>query len=94
MVANVHIHKEQRAHLLPLTAIAPGAGEGKRFEVYRVDSENGKTVARRTPVTLEAVLDNRVAVRIGPGDSLKPGQRVVATGIHRLHDGEAVQVVE
>ena len=62
--------------------------------MYRANSENGKAVAQRIPVTLEAVLDNRVAVRIGPDDSLKPGDRVVATGIHRLHDGEALQVVE
>jgi RND family efflux transporter MFP subunit len=94
MVANVHIQKEQRAHLLPLTAIAPGAADAKAFEVYRIKSENGTTVAQRIAVALEAVLDNRVAVRIGPEQSLKPGDRVVATGIHRLHDGEAVQVVE
>jgi RND family efflux transporter MFP subunit len=94
MVANVHIRKEQRAHLLPLTAIAPGAGAGKLFQVYRANSENGKVLAQRIPVTLEAVLDNRVAIRIGPDDSLKPGDRVVATGIHRLHDGEELLVVE
>ena len=94
MVANVHIRKEQRAHLLPLTAIAPDSAGGKLFEVYRANFENGKTVAERIPVTLEAVLDNRVSVRIGADQSLKPGDRVVATGIHRLHDGEPLQVVE
>jgi multidrug efflux pump subunit AcrA (membrane-fusion protein) len=46
------------------------------------------------PVEFDAVLDNRVAVRDGGPDGLKPGDRVVATGIHRLHDGEAVLVVE
>ncbi len=95
MVANVHIRKDQRAHLLPLTAIAPAAGgPGKPFEVYRTTSLAGKDVAERIPVTLEAVLDNRVAVRVGPGDRLKPGDRVVAAGIHRLHDGETVRIVE
>ena len=94
MVANVHIHKEQRAHLLPLTAIAPGVTGGKLFEVYRANSENGKVIAQRVPVTLEAVLDNRVAIRIGRDESLRPGDRVVATGLHRLYDGEALLVVE
>ena len=94
MVASVHIRKEQRAHLLPLTAIAPGTTRAKPFEVYRATSENGKTLAQRIPVTLEAVVDNRVAVRVGPDEILKPGDSIIATGIHRLHDGEAVQVVE
>ena len=62
--------------------------------MYRTSTETGKGVAERIPVTLEAVLDNRVAVRIGADERLRPGDRVVATGIHRLHDGEAVQVVE
>ena len=62
--------------------------------MYRANSENGKVVAQRIPVTLEAVLDNRVAIRIGPDDSLKPGDQDVATGIHRLHDGEELLVVE
>jgi RND family efflux transporter MFP subunit len=94
MVANVHIRKEQRAHLLPLTAIAPATIGSNFFEVFRARSKNGKAVAERISVTLEAVLDNRVAIRLGPEQRLRPGDRVVATGIHRLHDGEAVQVVE
>jgi multidrug efflux pump subunit AcrA (membrane-fusion protein) len=77
-----------------LTSVAPGTEAGKPFDVYRVRSEKDKAIAERVPVTLEAVLDNRVAVRIGANESLKAGDRVVATGIHRLYDGQAVQVVE
>ena len=40
------------------------------------------------------MLDNRVAVRVGGPGGLAPGDRVVVAGIHRLHDGEPVLVVE
>lgn len=37
------------------------------------------------PVSPERV---RVAIRLNDGDGLKPGDRVVVTGTHRLHDGQ------
>jgi RND family efflux transporter MFP subunit len=93
MVANVHFRHEERARLLPLTSVGPGPTSNS-FVVYRVSDEGGRATARQVPVEFDAVLDNRVAVRDGGPDGLKPGDRVVATGIHRLHDGEAVLVVE
>jgi multidrug efflux pump subunit AcrA (membrane-fusion protein) len=45
-------------------------------------------------VSLDEVVDNRVAVRVGTDAALKIGDRVVAAGIHRLHEGEAVQIIE
>lgn len=93
MVATAHFRREARARLLPLTAIAPGATPGREFVAYKVVDEGGRPVARAVPVVLEDVLDNRVAVRLGDPDGLRDGDRVVATGIHRLHDGEAVAVV-
>jgi multidrug efflux pump subunit AcrA (membrane-fusion protein) len=45
-------------------------------------------------VSLDDVVDNRVAVRVGADSLLRAGDRIVATGIHRLHEGEAVQIVE
>jgi RND family efflux transporter MFP subunit len=94
MVANVHFRHEQRAFLLPLTAIAPGSAGNQRFEVYRVESREGKSIARLVNVSLDDVVDNRVAVRVGVDDPLKAGDRIIAAGIHRLHEGEAVQIVE
>ena len=42
------------------------------------------------------VLDNRLAVRLDPetADGLRPGDLAVATGVHRLRDGEVVKVAE
>ena len=94
MVANVHFRHEERAFLLPLTAIAPGSSGEKGFEVYRVEPSQGKSIAHLVNVSLDDVVDNRVAVRVGASNPLKAGDRIVATGIHRLHEGEAVQVVE
>jgi RND family efflux transporter MFP subunit len=94
MVANVHFRHEQRAHLLPLTAIAPGSAGDHGFEVYRVETHDGQSVARLAKVELEEVVDNRVTVRLGAGGPLRTGDRIVATGVHRLHDGELVNVVE
>ena len=86
--------RERRAFLLPLTAVA--AGEGRTIAVYRVSSEGGKSVARRVPVGFDDVIDNRLAVRLDPetADGLRPGDLVVATGVHRLRDGEVVKVAE
>ena len=94
MVATAHFRRERRAFLLPLTAVA--AGEGRTIAVYRVSSEGGKSVARRVPVGFDDVLDNRLAVRLDPetADGLRPGDLVVATGVHRLRDGEVVKVAE
>jgi multidrug efflux pump subunit AcrA (membrane-fusion protein) len=94
MVANVHFRREARAFMLPLTAIAPGSLDHRVFEVYRVESSEGKSIARLVQVSLDDVVDNRVAVRVGADNPLKKGDRIVATGIHRLHEGEAVQIVE
>ncbi len=94
MVATAHFRRERRAFLLPLTAVA--AGEGRTIAVYRVSSEGGKSVARRVPVGFDDVLDNRLAVRLDPetANGLRPGDLVVATGVHRLRDGEVVKVAE
>jgi RND family efflux transporter MFP subunit len=93
MVATVVFRKEERAYLLPLTAVAQG-DSGQELVVYRVDDEGGKSIVRRVPMAFSDVLDNKVAVRLGESAGLKPGDRVVATGIHRLRDGQAVRIVE
>jgi len=93
MVASVHFRQDRKANLLPLTSVAPGDAK-QPYVVYRVVEEAGRLLARQVPVQLEGILDNRVAIRIDPLIGLARGDRVVVTGIHRLHDGEVVQVVE
>jgi multidrug efflux pump subunit AcrA (membrane-fusion protein) len=93
MVATVVFRKEARASLLPLTAVARGTSNGLLI-VYRVEDEGGRSVIRKVPMTFDDVLDNKVAVHLGDVGGLRPGDQVVATGIHRLRDGQTVRVVE
>ncbi|WZO97759.1 efflux RND transporter periplasmic adaptor subunit [Isosphaeraceae bacterium EP7] len=94
MMATVAFRREVNAHLLPLTAIVPRI-TGSGYDVYRVIEEDGRDVVRATPVEFEDVLNNRIAVRLdGQAGALRDGDRVVATGTHRLYDGQAVQVAE
>ena len=93
MVATVVFRKEARAYLLPLTSVAH-ATSGPSLMVYRVVDEGGKSVVRQVPVAFDDVLDNKVAVRVGGPDGLRTGDRVVATGVHRLREGQTVRVVE
>ena len=93
MVASVQFRQDRKASLLPLTSVAPG-DSGQPYVVYRVVKEASKLLVRQVPVHLEGILDNRVAIRLGAPDGLAQGDRVVVAGIHRLHDGEVVQVVE
>lgn len=93
MIATVLVEQEVRSHLLPLTAIVP-RDESGRYDVFRIFDEGGQSVVRRVPVEFDDVIDNRVAVKAGDGTSLKAGDRVVATGTHRLHDGQPVAIEE
>ncbi len=91
MIATVEFRKEVNSYLLPLTAVVPAAREAT-YQVFRVVERDGKSIAESVPVRFDNVLDNRVAVRLDATTLLKPGDRVVSTGTHRLHDGQAVQV--
>jgi len=97
MVATVRFARERRAFLLPLTAVAMNSE--RSVVVYRLTQHNGQAIVKQVPVAFDDVLDNRVAIRLGSGDTgpdsgLRPGDKVVATGIHRLHDGEAVKAAD
>ncbi len=93
MVATVIFRKEVKAHLLPLTSVAH-APSGGGLMVYRVVQEDGHAVARQVPVAFTDVLDNKVVVRESEPGGLRSGDVVVATGLHRLRDGQAVRVIE
>ena len=93
MVATARFRRERRAYLLPLTSV--GLGLDRSTVVYRVEGSGGATTARQVPVRFDDVVDNRVVIQLDPGGAgLRPGDRVVATGVHRLHEGEAVKVAE
>ncbi len=93
MIATVWLRRAASVHLLPLSAVVPGSGTG-RYDVFRVVEEGGQSLVRRVPVEFDDVVDNRIAVRLTAGAGLGAGDRVVATGTHRLHDGQPVQVEE
>ena len=95
MIATVRLRREARVYLLPLSAVVPRsvAGTGQ-YDVFRVVEEGGRSLVRRVPAEFDDVVDNRVAVRLAAGDGLKPGDRVVATGTHRLYDGQPVHIEE
>lgn len=93
MVATARFRRERHAYLLPLTAVA--LDPARATVAYRVEGTGDAATARQVPIAFEDVVDNRVAVRLDPaGPGLRPGDRVVATGVHRLHDGEPVRVAE
>lgn len=93
MVAAVQFRDKLSAHLLPLTAIASSSVRGQ-FIVYRVMESDGAHVVEEVPVESEAVLDNRVAIRLASSSGLQPGDRVVKSATHRLHAGQAVRIAE
>lgn len=97
MVATAHFVRERRASLLPLTAVTVD-NPGRLPSVYRVAREGDRDVARQVPVQFDDVLDNRVVLRVGGGQdtagSIRAGDRVVATGVHRLRDGEFVHIAD
>ena len=93
MVATAHLSRDRSAYLLPLTAIAPGRSSHARM-AYRVVEESGELVVREISVRLDGILDNRAAIRLGPGEMMAPGDRIVATGVHRLYDGQSVRIAD
>ena len=97
MVALAHFRREQKAYLVPMTAVAPRV-QDQATTVFLVAKSGGKMIAKQIPVGVVDVLDNRLAIRIEPGDlnpgSVKVGDQIVGTGVHRLHDGDLVRIAE
>lgn len=71
--------------LVPVTALVEANGDAAT--VYVLDA--GAGVARRRPVTVGAIVGQRVVVLAG----LEPGEQVVTDGAAWLADGRAVRVV-
>ena len=94
MIAVAHLQEETREYLLPLTSVVPTEGAAGETAVYRVTEERGESVARKVTVVFGDVIDNRVSVRVGKGEMLQAGDKIVSRGLHRLHDGQAIRVIE
>jgi multidrug efflux pump subunit AcrA (membrane-fusion protein) len=60
--------------------------DGREPHVYVLD---GETRVRRTPVVVASLTETQAVVSAG----LKPGDRVVSMGVHRIDEGQAVRVV-
>ena len=97
MIASAHFRREEKAFLVPMTAVAPRVSD-QATTVFLVTKVDGKLLARQIPVGVVDVLDNKLAIRIGPPDpkwgGLKVGDQIVGTGVHRLHDGDLVRIAE
>ncbi len=76
---------EERALVLPLTAVVRSPHDPRGFSVYVVDGET----ARVRDVKLGEVVGNQVIVT----DGLKIGDKVVSMGATLLVDGERVKVI-
>jgi multidrug efflux pump subunit AcrA (membrane-fusion protein) len=68
---------------LPISALM---NDGREPHVYVLD---GETRVRRTPVVVASLTETQAVVSAG----LKPGDRVVSMGVHRIDEGQAVRVV-
>jgi RND family efflux transporter MFP subunit len=97
MIASAHFRREEKAFLVPMTAVAPRVSD-QATTVFLVNKVDGKLLAQQIPVGVVDVLDNKLAIRIGPPDpkwgGLKVGDQIVGTGVHRLHDGDLVRIAE
>jgi RND family efflux transporter MFP subunit len=80
--ARVIFHEEQRP-TIPVTAVSRLAGQTFAFVAA---SESGKTVARQRAVKLGDVIGNDYVVL----DGIKPGEKVIVTGVQMLADGVPV----
>lgn len=78
---------------------APHDGDySRRFRTarcVRIAQEAGQLLLRRIPIEIRDVLDNQVAVQLplASDHSLKLGDEIVSTGVHRLRDGQQVRIV-
>ncbi len=80
---------QSRSLVVPMSSIVQTTGEGGSFNVFLLESQNGKPVVRSRAIALGGTLRNRIVVTRG----LAEGDKIVVTGATLVHDGEAVQVI-
>jgi RND family efflux transporter MFP subunit len=76
-----------KSAIVPLRAVVRGDAGG--YAVFVIDNRDGRTFARRRPITIGDVSGNTVAVRSG----LRAGETVIVTGNTLVLDGEQVRVM-
>lgn len=80
------IFKRQLGLTVPTEALSFMAGKPFVFLVF--PEKEGKTIAKQFPVTVTSVEENRALISSG----LKPGDKVIVSGVQNLFDGAAIKV--
>jgi RND family efflux transporter MFP subunit len=70
--------------LIPVTAVSRVGG---RSFAFVAEDSNGQTVARQRPVTLGEITGNSYVVL----DGIKPGERIIVSGVQMLADGMPIR---
>lgn len=70
--------------LIPVTAVLRVSGQ---FFAFVADDAGGKLVAKQRPIKVGAIVGDSYPVL----DGLKPGDRVVTSGVQKLADGAPIQ---
>jgi len=91
MVVTIVVGQQEEIVLVPMTAVQRGATVDD-LTVFAVVDENGRPTARRRPVQLDGVYDNRIRLVEGSGSKVGAGDAIVVTGTFRLVDGQPVRV--
>ncbi len=81
---------QQAAMVVPISAIVSAPDGSKAFNVFVVQHEGDKDVARRRVVTPGAAFGNMVAIASG----LNVGERVMVNGATMVNDGQTVRVIQ
>ncbi|WP_437188323.1 efflux RND transporter periplasmic adaptor subunit [Planctomicrobium sp. SH668] len=94
MIATVHFQEEQRAVMLPMTAIIPG--EKLNPAVFRVLHDQDVLKVEQVPVRITGVFNNNVLIEVSDeaGRILRLGDTIVGTGAHRMREGQEVHIVD
>ncbi len=92
MIASLSMPSErppETATVVPLSSVVASKTDPAGYAVYVVEESSGALVARRRPVKLGNAYGNAIAIAEG----VRPGERVVVSGILLLNDGDMVRVV-
>jgi RND family efflux transporter MFP subunit len=88
MVASVQVARE-RLHDVVVVPQQVVQRTEDGYEVFVAVEEDGRTVARRRPVTVGPSADNRVVITSG----LEPGERLITLGQQLVDDGSRIRIV-
>lgn len=89
MLATVRIldYSAPKAVTVPINLVQ--TDEAGKY-VYVMNTENGKTIARKKPVALGMIYGDNAEVKMG----LSGGEQLITEGYQTVYDGQSVQVVK